>query len=116
MIVVALAGSRWVEVAHEMGVRVGREIFADRALNPDGTLVSRSKPGSVLHDVDEVAERSVRMVTEGLATAITGEVIEVEAESLCIHGDTPGAVQMAAAVKRGLEDAGVSITPLAQLV
>ena len=108
MIVVALAGSRWVEVAHEMGVRVGREIFADRALNPDGTLVSRSKPGSVLHDVDEVAERSVRMVTEGLATAITGEVIEVEAESLCIHGDTPGAVQMAAAVKRGLEDAGVS--------
>ena len=72
MIVVALAGSRWVEVAHEMGVRVGREIFADRALNPDGTLVSRSKPGSVLHDVDEVAERSVRMVTEGLATAITG--------------------------------------------
>ena len=116
MIVVALAGSRWVEVAHEMGVRVGREIFADRALNPDGTLVSRSKPGSVLHDVEEVAERSVRMVTEGVATAITGEVIEVEADSLCIHGDTPGAVQMAAAVKRGLEDAGVSITPLAQLV
>ena len=116
MIVLALAGSRWVEVAHEMGVRVGREIFADRALNPDGTLVSRSKPGSVLHDVDEVAERSVRMVTEGLVTAITGEVIEVEAESLCIHGDTPGAVQMAVAVKRGLEDAGVSITPLAQLV
>ena len=116
MVVVALAGSRWVEVAHEMGVRVGREIFADRALNPDGTLVSRSKPGSVLHDVEEVAERSVRMVTEGVATAITGEVIEVEADSLCIHGDTPGAVQMAAAVKRGLEDAGVSITPLAQLV
>ena len=56
------------------------------------------------------------MVTEGVATAITGEVIEVEADSLCIHGDTPGAVQMAAAVRRGLEDAGVSITPLAQLV
>ena len=72
IILVALAGSKWVEIALEMGMKVAPEIFADRALNPDGTLVSRSKPGAVLHDVGEVVERSVQMVTEGVATAITG--------------------------------------------
>ena len=116
MILVALAGSRWAYVAAEMGLRVATEIFADRALNPDGTLVSRSLPGSVLHDVGEVAERSVRMVTEGKARAISGEELEVEATSLCIHGDTPGAVEMAAAVRRGLEAEGVSIVPMGRLV
>ena len=97
-------------------MRVAPEIFADRALNPDGALVSRSKPGAVLHDVGEVAERSVRMVTEGVATAITGESIEVEAASLCIHGDTPGAVEMAARVRKDLEASGVEIVPMAALV
>ena len=91
----ALAGSRWIDVAQDMGLRVGREVFADRALNPDGTLVSRSKEGSVIHDTGEVVERSLRMVTEGKATAITGDLIELDADSLCLHGDTPGAVEMA---------------------
>lgn len=116
LILIALAGSRWVDVAQDMGLRVAREIFADRALNPDGTLVSRSKEGSVLHDVDEVSERSLRMVREGKATAITGETIEVEAESLCIHGDTPGAVEMARVLRRRLDADSVTVTPLSQLV
>ncbi|MBM3933144.1 MAG: LamB/YcsF family protein [SAR202 cluster bacterium] len=116
LVLVALAGSKWVKVAKSMGLRVAREIFADRALNPDGTLVSRTKPGSVLHDIDEVAERSLRMVTEGKAVAITGDVIEVEADSICIHGDTPGAVEMAAKVKKELQAAGVSIVPVGKLV
>ena len=116
LILLALAGSQWISVAEDMGVRVAREIFADRALNADGTLVARSVPGSVIHDVKEVAERSVRMVTEGVATAITGEDIEVEADSLCLHGDTPGAVEMVKAVRRELESAGVSIKPMASLV
>jgi len=116
LILVALAGSRWVEIAEDMGLRVAREIFADRALNPDGTLVSRSKPGSVLHDVEEVAERSLRMVTEGKATAITGETIDVQAESLCIHGDTPGAVEMARVLRKGLGDEGIEVTPASNLV
>ena len=115
LVLVALAGSRWVSVAEEMGMRVAREIFADRALNPDGTLVSRSVPGSVLHDVDEVVERSVRMVTEGVATAVNGEEIAVEAESLCVHGDTPGAVEMASSLRSELESAGVAIVPLGEL-
>ena len=101
IILVALAGSKWVEIASEMGMKVAPEIFADRALNADGTLVSRSKPGAVLHDVGEVVERSVQMVTEGVATATTGERVDVEAASICIHGDTPGAVDMAAQVRPG---------------
>ena len=116
MILVALAGSPWIAVAVEMGVRVAREIFADRALNPDGTLVSRSKPGAVIHDTGEVVERSIRMVTEGKALAVTGEQMEVQADSLCLHGDTPGAVEMARALKEGLESSGVEIVPVGQLV
>ena len=116
LILIALAGSRWVEIAQEMGLRVAREIFADRALNPDGTLVSRSKDGSVLHNVDEVADRSMRMVLEGKATAITGDAIDVEADSLCIHGDTPGAVEMARVLRQRLDAESVTVTPLSQLV
>ena len=65
LILLALSGSQWVDLAKEMGVRVGREVFADRAMHSDGTLVSRSMPGSVVHEIEEVVERSLRMVTEG---------------------------------------------------
>ncbi len=116
VVLLALAGSAWIGIARDMGLRVGREIFADRALNPDGTLVSRSQSGSVIHDTSEVVERSLRMVTEGRATAVNGDVIDVEADSLCLHGDTPGAVEMAMELKRGLEAEGVSIRPLGDLV
>jgi UPF0271 protein len=116
MVLLALSGSRWVEIAEDMGVRVAREIFADRALNHDGTLVSRSVPGSVIHDTDEVVERSLRMVTEGKATSLTGETIDVRADSLCLHGDTPGAVEMAKALRQALESEGVDIVPLGELV
>ena len=116
MILVALAGSRWIDIAEDMGLKVAREIFADRALNPDGTLVSRSLPGSVIHDTEQVVERSLRMVTEGKAVAISGEEIEVKADSLCLHGDTPGAVEMAAALKQQLEAEGVDIMPLSRIL
>ena len=116
MVLIVLAGSPWAGVAREMGLRVATEAFADRALNPDGTLVSRSKPGSVIHDLDEVVERSLKMVTEGRATAITGEEVEVQADTLCLHGDTPGAVEMARAVRNGLRDAGVEIVRLNEMV
>ena len=116
MILIVLAGSSWAGVAREMGLRVATEAFADRALNPDGTLVSRSKPGSVIHDLDEVVERSLKMVTEGRATAVTGEEVEMQADTLCLHGDTPGAVEMARAVRNGLRDAGVEIVRLDEMV
>ena len=116
MILVVLTGTPWAQVAKEMGLRVAREAFADRALNADGTLVSRSTPGAVIHDTEEVVERSVRMVTEGKATAITGEEVSIHADTLCLHGDTPGAVQLAAALKSRLEASGVEIVPLSKLL
>ena len=116
MVLLVLAGSPWERTAADMGLRVAREIFADRAMNPDGSLVSRSMEGSVIHDVEEVVERSLRMVTESRAVAITGEEMEVEAESLCLHGDTPGAVEMAKTLERQLRASGVDIVPVAQIV
>ena len=112
LILLALSGSKWVKTAKEMGLKAYNEIFADRALNDDGSLVSRSKEGSVLHDVNEVADRSNQMVIEGIATTISGNEIEIEADSLCIHGDTPGAVQMAMNINNTLKSAGVEIIPL----
>ena len=112
----ALAGSPWVTIARQMGLRVGEEAFADRALNADGTLVSRTTPGAVIEDVEEVSRRGLKMVTQGRATSIDGQEIEVRADSLCIHGDTPGAVQMATELRKALDAAGVSIVPLGQLV
>lgn len=115
MVLLALAGSAWITIAQDMGLRVAPEIFADRGLNSDGTLVSRSLPGALYHDADEVAERSVRMVTEGKASTISGDDIDVEATSLCMHSDSPGAVEMFTAVRRRLEGAGVDIRPLGEL-
>ena len=115
MILVVLTGTPWAGLAAEMGLRVALEAFADRALNPDGTLVPRSRPGSVIHDPEELVERSIKMITEGKATAISGEEIPVRADTLCLHGDTPGAVQLAADLRSKLEAAGVEIAPLSKL-
>ncbi len=112
LILVLLAGSPWAELAAKMGVKTAREVFADRALNADGTLVPRTKPGAVIHDVGEVAERSLRLVVEGSATAITGETVRVEADTICLHGDTPGAVELAASLKAKFEAAGVRLVPM----
>ena len=116
LILLALSGSRWIEIAEEMGLRVAREVFADRALMPDGTLAPRSRPGAVLHDADRIAERTLRMVTEGTVEAVDGSEVEVVADSICLHGDTPGAVAMARAVRDTLEGAGVQVVPLQELV
>ena len=116
LILLALSGSQWVDLAERMGLRVAREIFADRALNPDGTLVPRSQPGSVLHNVEEVIENSLRMVTEGKAKAVNGDIIEVQADSICLHGDTPGAVDMARALKDAFQREGVEVRPVASII
>jgi UPF0271 protein len=112
MILVALAGSRWADEAERMGLHVVREAFADRAVQADGTLVPRSKPGAVIHDRQQVIERSVRLATEGTVVAVTGEVVEMRAGTLCLHGDTPDAVGLAAALRSALERAGIRLTPM----
>ena len=86
---------------------------ADRAYEPDGSLVSRKQPGSVLHDPDEVAARVLRMVADGVATAVDGSEIAVCADSVCVHGDSPDAVAMARAIRALLTEHGVTIAPFA---
>ncbi|NNG20035.1 LamB/YcsF family protein [Naumannella sp. ID2617S] len=104
-----LPGSVVLRQAEAAGVRVVREAFCDRAYNNDGTLVNRRTDGAVLHDPEQVAERMVRLVETGELTAIDGETIGVEADSLCVHGDSPGAVAMAQRVRDALTSAGVEI-------
>jgi UPF0271 protein len=99
--------------ARAAGVRTVVEAFADRAYTPQGTLVDRREPGAVLHDQQEVIEHVLRIATEGRIRAVDGSLVAVEAESICVHGDTPGAVQMAAAVHEALQGAGVTITGFA---
>ena len=116
IILLALAGSTWIDVAKGMGMRVAREVFADRAIHSDGTLVARSQEGSVIHDTNEVVERSLRMVTEGKILSVEGDIVEVEADSICLHGDTPGAVDMAKTLKKEFFAAGVKVKQLSDIV
>lgn len=104
-----LPGSVALQKAEAVGLRGVAEAFADRAYNPDGTLVSRREPGAVLHDEAAVAANMVRLATEGVIAARDGSTLRTDAESICLHGDTAGAVAMAAAVRRELEAAGVGI-------
>lgn len=107
--ILGLPGSEVLRLADKAGLRGVSEAFADRAYNPDGTLVSRSLPGAVLEDPGLVAEHVLRMATESAVRTIDGSILKIRAESICVHGDSPGAVAMASAVKSALGDAGVSI-------
>jgi 5-oxoprolinase (ATP-hydrolysing) subunit A len=109
--VLGLPSSVWLAVAEGAGLTPVPEAFADRAYTPDGTLVSRREPDAVLHDPDRVAERTVRIATRDEVVAADGSLVAVRAASVCVHGDSPGAVAMATAVRRGLEEAGVRVLP-----
>ncbi|MEV0201426.1 5-oxoprolinase subunit PxpA [Nonomuraea sp. NPDC050691] len=95
------------------GVSTVTEAFADRAYTPAGALVPRREPGAVLHDVDAVSARAVRMAVEGAVTAVDGGTVRVPARSICVHGDTPDAVRLARAVRDGLLEAGVVLQAFA---
>jgi UPF0271 protein len=111
--VMGLPGSAFLRLAEDAGLTVVREAFADRGYRADGTLVPRREPGALLHDPAEVAERMLRLVTERTLVAVDGTVVKVEADSICVHGDSPGAVAMARAVHEALTAAGVPITAFA---
>ena len=108
---VVLAGSPLAGWAREAGLTVIEEAFADRGYTPQGTLVSRREPGAVLHDAQAVAARMLQLVREGTVPAVDGSPVAVRADSICVHGDSPGAVAMARAVRARLQDAGVAIRP-----
>ncbi len=107
----ALAGSPLIGWARARGLRVVAEAFADRAYHDDGTLVSRRQPGAVLHDADAIAARMLRLVQTGEVESITGRGVRVQADSICVHGDSPGAVDAARAIRARLAQAGVALRP-----
>ena len=113
LVLVALAGSPLIELARSEGLQCVAEAFADRAYTPEGTLVSRREPGAVLHDPVLVAQRMLRLVQSGSIEAIDGSLVRIEADSICVHGDSPAAVEMARELRRVLEHANTSLQPFA---
>jgi UPF0271 protein len=107
--VLGMAGSVFFDEAARRGLRTVAEVCIDRAYGPDGRLVSRREPGAVLHDPAAIADRVAAMVTSGQLTAIDGSRLDVSVESVCVHGDSPGAVQIATAVRNRLTAAGTDI-------
>lgn len=111
-ILVGLAGSTSLQVYAREGFPVAAEAFADRRYEPDGRLRSRTLSGALLEAPDEAAAQAVAIVRDGRVTASDGSPLAVRADTLCLHGDTPGAVRIAAAVRKALEAAGAVIAPL----
>lgn len=107
--VLAISGTELELAARAQGVEVFSEIFADRAYLPSGRLVPRSHAGAVLHDAEEAAERLLRFLETGRMPVIAGAPIQLAAQSICVHGDTPGAFAMAQTIRAKLGDAGVSV-------
>jgi UPF0271 protein len=113
LVLMGLAGASILERARAAGLKVVAEAFADRAYTPAGALVSRLKPGAVLHDPDLIAARMLRLAREGVLEAEDGSLLRLGADSICVHGDSPGAVAIAARIRAALEESGVAIAPFA---
>jgi UPF0271 protein len=111
LIFVVLANSKLVDAGEAAGLPLVHEVFADRAYEDDGSLVSRRKPGAVLHDPQAIAARVVRMVQDGAVVSVTGKVIKMRTDTVCIHGDTAGAVDIARGVRDALKLAGIEVAP-----
>ena len=109
--VLGLPGSAWLRLAGEAGLTTVAEAFADRAYTPEGALVSRRLPGAVLHDVEEIAARCVAMATGQPVLDVDGGELVLQPGSICVHGDTPGAVQIARRVREALTEAGLTLAP-----
>ncbi|MEU8253246.1 5-oxoprolinase subunit PxpA [Micromonospora inaquosa] len=111
--VLCLPGSTLAQLAVGAGLPVVAEAFADRAYLPTGALVPRGNPGAVITDPEQIAERAVRMATERSVVAVDGTIIPCSVDSICVHGDTPGAVSAAELVRATLIDAGITLAPFA---
>ncbi|HUE90253.1 MAG TPA: 5-oxoprolinase subunit PxpA [Vicinamibacterales bacterium] len=113
LILLGLPNSALLHEGRGAGLRVAAEVFADRSYEADGSLTSRRKPGSVIHDPAHVVERAVAMITTSQVTATDGSAVALGAHTICLHGDTPGAGDLAREVRAALEAAGVQVAALA---
>ncbi|MEW6424589.1 MAG: 5-oxoprolinase subunit PxpA [Bacillota bacterium] len=111
LLVFAQPGSQLAEAARGTGLRVVNEVFADRAYRADGSLVSRSVPGAVIEDPEEVVARVLDMVIRRKVVTLDGQEITVDPETICVHGDNPGALALVVAIRERLQAAGVKISP-----
>jgi UPF0271 protein len=109
LVLYGLAGSHMLTAARALGLPSASEVFADRNYLPDGALVPRQRPDAMVHDVSEAVRRAVRMVREGCVTDVEGNDIAIRADTICVHGDGPDAAAIAAALREGLERAGVRV-------
>lgn len=116
LILLALSGSEMVNAANNVGLKVAREAFADRAYEEDGTLVARTKEGSMITDEDESIQRVIRMIKENKVKTITGIDIPIKVDSICVHGDGIKALEFVRKIKAGLEEQDIKTTPLYKLV
>lgn len=116
IILLGLSGSQMLKAAADTGLRCAMEVFADRAYEEDGSLVARTKPGAVITDENESISRVIGMVKNGTVTAITGKEIPIQAQSVCVHGDGVKALEFVKKIKAALENEGIEIAPLAQIV
>lgn len=116
IIYVGLAGSQMVRAAERLGLRIAREGFCDRQYAEDGTLVPRAVPGSVVRDAERACEQALGIVLRGEAVALSGKRINLEVDTLCVHGDEPMAAAVAGRVKEALEDGGVRIVTLPEMI
>ncbi len=116
LVLMGLAGAPILDQARAAGLMVVAEAYADRAYTPAGHLVPRREAGAVLHDASLIAARMVRLATEGVVEAIDGSVIRIDAQSICVHGDSPGAVAIAREVRGRLEAAGIAVAPFLSML
>lgn len=112
LILFGLAGSHSLTSAERIGLRTASEVFADRTYNSDGTLTSRSDANALVTDPDTAARNVIRMIAEGVATSTVGVEFPVRADTICIHGDTPGAHTLARHLRSKLEDVGIVVRPV----
>ena len=112
LIMFALPASLMIEAGRAVGLRVAAEGFADRAYQPDGSLMPRSKPGAVIRDPDAVVSRAIRMVRDGVVLTPDGKEISLRVETICVHGDTPGAADLTRRIHDGLDGAGIRVRSL----
>lgn len=109
LVLMGLAGALILELARKSGLKTVAEAFADRAYTPGGELVSRREPDAVLHDTGVIARRMLQLAHEGTIEAVDGSTITVDAQSICVHGDSPGAVAIAQAIRQAFEIDGITV-------
>ena len=115
LIVMGLSGSETIRAAKDCGLKTASEVFADRGYEEDGSLVNRRKEGAFIRDEDEAIARVIRMVKEGKVTAVTGKDIDIQADSVCVHGDGEKALLFVEKIRSALKAEGIEIAPLSEI-